>query len=123
MTCCRTIRIVLAGLLSGLLISCDDTSSPSRRSTAEAPREQVFQVKGVVQDVMPARKKVKIAHETIPNYMAAMTMDFDVKEVKELEGLQAGDTVAFRMTVTEKDGWIDQLTKVSAVTGTVPVSN
>jgi protein SCO1 len=122
MTCRRTIRIVLAGLLSGLLLSCDADNRPSGRSAEQAAPEQIFQVKGVVKEVMPARKKVKIAHEEIPNYMAAMTMDFDVKDGKELEGLQAGDPVAFRMIVTEKDGWIDQLTKIRPVAGAEPVA-
>jgi protein SCO1/2 len=44
--------------------------------------------------------------------MEAMTMMFDVRDAKELAGLQAGDTVSFRMLVTDDDGWIDQLKKL-----------
>lgn len=39
-------------------------------------------------------------------------MMLDVKEAAELAGLQAGDTVSFRMLVTDDDGWIDQLKKI-----------
>src|SRR5689334_9602275 len=74
---------------------------------------QVYLVKGTVQEVKPAEKSVKIAHEKIPNYMDAMTMDFEVKEAKELSGLQPGDYVSFRMVVTEKDGWIENITRIS----------
>ncbi len=38
--------------------------------------------------------------------MPAMTMPFEVKNTNELRGLQPGDAVAFRMTVTDTDGWI-----------------
>ena len=55
--------------------------------------EQVFQARGIVQEVLPDQKQVKIDHEKIPNYMEAMTMTFDVKDPKELAGLQPGDQV------------------------------
>jgi protein SCO1/2 len=122
MACGNSIRIVLAGLLGGLLISCGAATRSPRPSADGATNQQMFQVKGVVKEIMLPRKKVKIAHEEIPNYMAAMTMDFDVKDVKELEGLQAGDAVAFRMIVTKNDGWIDQLTRLNAISGAGPVT-
>jgi|ERR1043166_9739338 protein SCO1/2 len=74
---------------------------------------QVYLVKGTVQEVKPAEKTVKIAHEKIPNYMDAMTMDFEVKDAKELSGLQPNDYVSFRMLVTEKDGWIEGITRLT----------
>jgi len=73
---------------------------------------QIYQVKGVIRELVPERKKVKIAHEEIPNYMEAMTMMLDVRDTNELAGLQMGDTVSFRMLVTDDDGWIDQLKKI-----------
>jgi protein SCO1 len=97
-----TLTLALPILLIGLATSCNQEKT------------QTFSVKGVVQEVMPERKKVKIAHEEIPNYMSAMTMTFDVKDAGELAGLQAGDEVAFRMIVTDKDGWIDQVKRLRA---------
>lgn len=73
---------------------------------------QVFHVNGKIVDVLPAEKTVRIRHEDIPGYMPAMTMPFDVKDTNELAGLQAGDAVTFRLTVTERDGWVDQIKKV-----------
>src|SRR5437879_5149694 len=83
-------------------------------SSASCSQEKVFQVRGVVKEVLPEQRKVRIEHEKIPNYMDAMTMTFDVKDAKELTGIQTGDRVSFRMIVTEKDGWIDQLKKTRA---------
>ena len=54
---------------------------------------------------------MEIRHETITNYMPAMTMPFEAKESKELTGLKAGDVVSFRLTVTASDSWIDQIRK------------
>src|SRR2546425_11602591 len=97
-----SVSYILVALLCFIALSCR--------------HERVFQVNGVVKEVLPERKRVKIEHEKIPNYMDAMTMSFDVKEAKELAGLQPGDKVTFRMIVTEKDGWIDQIKK----TGVAP---
>ena len=60
----------------------------------------VYLVKGVVREIMADKKTLKIAHEKIPGYMEAMTMDFSVTNSAELNGLKPGDDIAFRMTVT-----------------------
>ena len=72
---------------------------------------QVFEVKGVVKELKSSKTAV-IAHETIPNYMEAMTMDFDVKDPRELQGLKPGDAIVFRMVVTKDDGWIENVRKL-----------
>jgi protein SCO1/2 len=100
---------LIAALLAGLGLSCrQNVPAPSAGSAAQP---QVYQVKGVVREVVPEKLKVKIEHEEIPGYMEKMTMMFDVKDQKELAGLQANDSVSFRMIVTEDDGWIDQIRK------------
>jgi len=96
----RTVNAILAALLAALLVSCNQD------------KPEIYLVKGVVQEVMAERNKVKIAHEEITNYMSAMTMTFDVKDSKEIAGLQPGDEVSFRMLVTKTDGWIDQVKKL-----------
>src|SRR6185436_12077732 len=84
---------------------------------------QTFQVKGVVVELEADGKTVKIKHEEIPGYMGAMTMPFETRDTNELRGLAAGDPVSFRMTVTETDGWIDQIRKLDAPrTNTPPKS-
>lgn len=100
-------RFVVLLLLVVVGVSC----SSEKRTT--------YQVKGVIREITPDRKQAKIEHENIPGYMEAMTMMFDVKDSKELDGLQPNDQVTFRMTVTENDGWIDQVKKI----GTVPETN
>ena len=83
----------------------------------EIPRE--YSVRGVVRRVEPERRSVVVKHEEIPGFMPAMTMPFDVKEPKELNGLKPGDRIAFRMLVTTNDGWIDRIHVVGSDTNAV----
>ena len=102
---------VLALTGAALLCGCENNSSRPTATVTDTNR-QVFQVKGLLKELKQNGKTVVIAHEEIPNYMVAMTMDFDVKEKGELNGLKPGDAVAFQMVVTKDDGWIENLRKV-----------
>jgi protein SCO1 len=105
------LQSVSAATVALLLAACDSQKSGSNSSAADTNR-QVFEVKGVVKELKPNGKTAVIAHEEIPDYMGAMTMDFDVKDKRELQGLQAGDAVQFRMVVTHDDGWIENVRKL-----------
>jgi protein SCO1/2 len=78
-----------------------------------AEEEKKYSVRGVVMEVYPDGKSAKIKHEAIPNYMPAMTMDFEVKNTNELRGLIKGDQISFQMVVTEKDGWIQNVQRLN----------
>jgi protein SCO1 len=68
-----------------------------------------YAVKGVFMESRSAGRVAVIAHEEIPGYMAAMTMPFNVKDSAEIMGLQAGDQITFRLSVTDKEDWIDDI--------------
>lgn len=113
-------KLVLPIGLLGLTLSCEKKSpgdAPVTVGTAAAApastNTQVFQAKGIIIELLPTEKSVRIQHEAIPGYMDAMTMAFDVGSTNELAGLNPGDVVTFRLWVTERDGWIDQLQKLS----------
>ena len=112
--------IIMLALWAGSGCQPESKQSPemvpgSVSNSTESAGRRVFAVKGVVTEVIAERKKVRIAHEEIPDYMAAMTMLFDVQDINELAGLQSGDEVAFDMVVTEDDGWIEHVKKTGAV--------
>lgn len=112
-------------LLAVLAVSCQrsDDAGPSAGSAANpGTNRQVFQVKGVVQAVRPARKEVEIRHEAVPGYMPAMTMPFDVRDTNELAGLEPGQPVSFRLIVTDTEGWIDQIRKLAPPTNAPPTT-
>jgi protein SCO1/2 len=90
-----------------------DTGARRPASASPGTNLQIFQAQGVVKAIKPDGKTVEIRHNEITNYMPAMTMPFEAKDPKELAGLKPGDAVAFRLSVTEKDEWIDQIRKLT----------
>jgi Cu/Ag efflux protein CusF len=81
-------------------------------SSASSP-PVIRQAKGVIKSVAGDRSNVKIKHEEIPGYMAAMTMPFLVEQASLLEGLQAGDAVEFSFHEKDGEAVLDTLKKVA----------
>jgi len=106
------IELLLCGLLLAL-VGCKPASSPS----SVASTNQTFAVRGVIQQIPPDRRHVTIKHEKIPGYMAAMTMDFSVRDPNELTGFAAGDEITFTLVVTPDDDWIEKLLRTGKVGG------
>lgn len=113
MTKFKMLIFPVAVLLAAGLMACDKKpAKPTALSVSGKSEQQTFQVRGVIQEIKPGGKTAVIKHEEIPNYMPAMIMPLDVKDAKELAGLKPGDSITFRMIVTQDDGWIDQVQKV-----------
>ncbi len=108
----RLFNLVFATALAVVCVSCGKRSDNFSTEKSGDTNQQIFQVKGVVEEIKPDGKSAIIRHEEIPDYMAAMTMEFETKTTNELQGLQPGDAISFRMIVTEDDGWIDQVKKL-----------
>jgi len=87
-----------------------------------------YAARGVVQAVAADHRQVTIRHEAIPGYMMAMTMDFPVRDTKELAGLTPGEQVTFTLVVTGNEDWVQnlrptgQMAAVSAPAATTFVS-
>jgi protein SCO1/2 len=90
-------------------------------ATAQTNQE-IHPAKGIVIEVTPAEKQVRIKHDAIPGYMQAMTMSFDVKDTNELADIGPGDPVSFRIVVEGNNGWIDQIKKIGPKTNTPPTT-
>ncbi|HEX9045431.1 MAG TPA: copper-binding protein [Verrucomicrobiae bacterium] len=100
-------QILLAGVAL-MLAGCKPQSAPP----AAAATDQTYAVRGVIQQIPADHRHVTIQHEKIPGYMAAMTMDFSVKDTNALAGYAPGDQITFTLVVTETDDWIENLKKV-----------
>jgi protein SCO1 len=61
-----------------------------------------YSVRGLVLKIDKARQTFVASCESIPGYMDAMVMPFQVREAKELEGLVPGTVIDFTLVV-EKD--------------------
>jgi Cu/Ag efflux protein CusF len=66
-----------------------------------APPEKLVG-RGVVQKVIPADRRVVIAHDDIPGFMRAMTMSFEVRNPALLEKFTPGERVRFTLERTDQ---------------------
>jgi len=98
-------KILLCGCMALALLGCG-------RSTNSEERADHYDTRGVVRGFSPDRSTIEIQHENIPNFMPSMTMPFVARDPKQIADLKSGDPISFRMTVTEKDFWIENVKKI-----------
>lgn len=92
---------------------------PNSPAPANPPAtNQTYAVRGVIQRIPPDHRHLTIKHEAIPGYMAAMTMDFSVRDTNALAGFVPGDEISFTLVVSEDDDWIENLKRTGG-TGAV----
>jgi hypothetical protein len=96
------LRCVLLALLLGLVGACgaaDPPASSAGETSASPPppphgsRTRPFIGRGLITEIRGP--VVQIDHETIPGFMAAVTMDFPMEDPSLLEGLYPGQAVVF----------------------------
>jgi protein SCO1/2 len=83
------------------------------RATKTSDRAQHYETRGLVRGFSPDRSTIDIEHENIPGFMPSMTMPFSARNRKEIVDLKTGDAISFRMTVTPKDFWIDNVKRIA----------
>jgi Cu/Ag efflux protein CusF len=86
-----------------LLLGCVNGQAKSEAPgpppiASSAPRRTVG---GVLKSIPESKKYVLIAHEDIPGFMKAMTMDFELLRPSQLDGLAPGDAITFTFVETE----------------------
>jgi protein SCO1 len=69
---------------------------------------------GLILRVDRPGQTVTISHETLPGFMDAMVMPFDLKGAARTVALTPGDRVQFRLSVKERRSWVDRIEVVSA---------
>jgi len=98
-------KILLAGCVALALLSCG-------RSTNSDERADHYDTRGVVRGFSPDRSTIEIQHENIPDFMPSMTMPFVTRDPKQIADLRTGDAISFRMAVTKKDFWIENVKNI-----------
>lgn len=82
----------------------------ARQQERRSGTPEYHRIKGLVMAIEPARNRIIIAHEEIPNYMKAMTMPFVVRDSSLINGIEVGDSV-FGVVARRPSGmWLDSLT-------------
>ena len=92
-------RLILAGVLCLL-------------ATNLIAGAQQYPVKGMVVSVNRATSTFTASIEEIPGFMRAMTMPFEVRQAKELDGLAPGAMVEFTLVVEAHNSYAQGLTIV-----------
>ena len=100
------IQILFYGLLLAVLAGCD-SKKKLPAPVAATPAAKAYDVRGVIQEFAMNGRTATIKHEPISGYMAAMTMDFSVKNTNEFAGLAPNDEITFKLMVTGTDDWIE----------------
>jgi protein SCO1/2 len=98
-------KIMLTACLVFALLGCG-------RSTNSDAGADHYDTRGVVQGFSPDRSTIEIQHENIPGFMPSMTMPFVTRDPRQIADLKVGDAIAFRMAVTQKDFWIENVKKI-----------
>jgi len=65
-------------------------------------KNSIYNVKGTIYEIKGDLNKIRISHDTIPNLMMPMEMDFNVKNNKILKSLSVGDSVHFELVWDDK---------------------
>jgi protein SCO1/2 len=100
-------------LFSALLLALVGCKPQSSAPPPAGSLPKAYAVHGVVQAVAPDLRQATIKHDAIPGYMAAMTMDFSVRDTNVLAGVSAGDEIAFTLAVTGTDDWIESVQRIA----------
>jgi protein SCO1/2 len=68
-----------------------------------------YAMRGLVLSVDASHKSFVVSHDSIPNVMGAMTMSFDVRAPKELEGVAPGTIVEFTLVLDRQEAHAEQI--------------
>jgi len=98
-------KILLTACVALALLGCG-------RSTNSDERGDHYDTRGVVRGFSPDRSTIEIQHENIPGFMPSMTMPFVARDPNQIADLKTGDAISFRMAVTQKDFWIENVKKI-----------
>src|SRR5437868_5959565 len=74
-----------------------------------------YSVRGVVKEIKSAERQLVIAHESIPDFMEAMTMPFNLKDETILTNFAAGQKITFQLHVTETESWVDDIKQTDSI--------
>jgi protein SCO1/2 len=81
------------------------------------PDQRTYRLQGQVISVDPARKLTVVKHEEIKDFMPAMTMPYEVEDVRLLDGLAPGDLINATLVVFSNGAHLATIRKV----GTAPL--
>lgn len=98
-------------LLFSILLFTGCQKAETQTASTEAKR---YPLKGKVLSVDKAKKKASIAHEEIPGFMEAMTMNFAIKDTWVWDDLTEGSEIRGDLVVDKDEYWLENIGIVAA---------
>src|SRR4051812_23242345 len=94
-----------------LFCACQKPQAPEPTASTEAKR---FTLKGKIVSVDKVKKTASINHESIPNYMEAMTMDFPIHNEDILNTLTKDSEIKADLVVDRGNYWLENINLIAA---------
>ena len=77
---------------------------------ASAEKAQRYTLKGIIRGVNAERSEITVEHETIPDYMQGMTMEFPVRDDPQVTKLlRPGDKIEATLVVEKDRFWLEKI--------------
>lgn len=111
----KPLAVVLASLLPFVFVGCRESPLPVVPASATNSVERSFATRGIVRSLPEGGRTLVVRHEEIPGYMPKMTMELNVRDPKELQGLQRDDEITFQLVATADTHWIEKIHRVGHV--------
>jgi protein SCO1/2 len=105
-------------LLFSILLFSACQKAETQIASGEAKR---YPLKGKVLSVDKEKKKASIAHEEIPGYMEAMTMNFPIKDTCVWDDLTEGSEIRGELVVDKDEYWLENIGILAAPRPDQPV--
>ncbi len=78
-------------------------------TAARGPAAQTHDLSGLVLSIDAAHKSMTVSCTAVPGYMDAMTMPFDVRETKMLDGIKPGSAIDFTLVVDGDSSYVENI--------------
>jgi protein SCO1 len=103
---------VVSRLKTGALIVSTVALLTAPAVTAPGQQRARHEMTGMVLRIDAAKRSVVISHDAVRGLMPAMTMPFEVRDVKELNGLAPGAIVSFTLVLAKETSHIEHVNVV-----------
>ncbi len=106
---------VVAGCGAPRHASLNPVGSSSQSSIALPQAVQMtnsvrtFSGRGIVKELPPSNRSLVINHEAVAGLMPKMTMEFTVRDARQLRGLKVGDAITFQLKITDDESWVEEI--------------
>ena len=98
--------LVLALLAMVIAAGCGTPPPPAK--VRELP------LTGEVLSIKPDRSEVQVKHDEVKGFMDAMTMWFDIKDPRLLDGIAPGDVISATLVLTAEDSYLTAVRKTGS---------